>query len=226
MSIVKEIFMPNPFMEGDRYLLSTITTDNFPSGLAKIELTWNNYYKKKFVKMEVYAGFMGIKQYDDKSLEPFISWAICEKKAKPANHRLSDHKYLVMKHTPEYWTPHIKLELTDSAVYDIKRFKTHGESISYIRSKILDSLKKNKDFNFSTDTIEVEVLSNGKIGNVNLLADKENIKLAKYIKNQLESLPERWFPALTPAENAAGMAERSENMNFKVKVNSIIKVAL
>ncbi len=28
--------------------------------------------------MWFYAGFIGKKQYADKSLEPFISWAVCE----------------------------------------------------------------------------------------------------------------------------------------------------
>lgn len=227
MSKASEYFFPNSFMDGDRYLLSTITTDNFPSGLSKIELKWNNYITKKFVNMEVYAGFMGIKQYEDKSLEPFISWAVCEEKAKPANHQLLENKYKAMQHKPEYWIPYTEFVLTDSAIYDIKRFKTQEQSISYLRSIIRDSLNKSKSFeNFSNDTIEIEILSNGNIGNVTMLVDKENIRLSSYIKNQLESLPAKWFPALTKAENANGMAENIEDLNIKVRVNSVVKIDL
>ena len=70
--------IPNVFLNGDKFLLSTLSTDNFPSGLSKITVTWNNYLKNKVEKVEVCSGFMAIKQNADKSLEPLISWAICE----------------------------------------------------------------------------------------------------------------------------------------------------
>jgi hypothetical protein len=77
----EEKYVPNEFLDGNKYLKSKLTTDNFPSGMAQIDVLWNNFFKETSSKIEVYAGFFAIKQYSDKSLEPFISWAICDKKA-------------------------------------------------------------------------------------------------------------------------------------------------
>ena len=43
---VGEIFLPNPFINDDNYLLSTLSTDNFPSGISKVPVIWNNYFTK------------------------------------------------------------------------------------------------------------------------------------------------------------------------------------
>lgn len=77
----EEKYVPNEFLEGDKYLHAKLSTDNFPSGMAQIDVLWNNYFKNVTSKIEVYAGFFAIKQYSDKTLEPFISWAICDKNA-------------------------------------------------------------------------------------------------------------------------------------------------
>lgn len=77
----EEKYVPNQFLEGDKYLHAKLTTDDFPSGMAQIDVLWNNYFKNVSSKIEVYAGFFAIKQYSDKTLEPFISWAICDKNA-------------------------------------------------------------------------------------------------------------------------------------------------
>jgi len=78
---VEEKYVPNEFLEGNKCLQSKLTTDNFPSGMAQIDVLWNNHFKNISSKIEVYAGFFAIKQYPDKTLEPFISWAVCDKNA-------------------------------------------------------------------------------------------------------------------------------------------------
>jgi len=77
----EEKYVPNEFLDGNKYLQSKLTTDDFPSGMAQIDVLWNNHFKNVSSKIEVYAGFFAIKQYSDKTLEPFISWVICEKNA-------------------------------------------------------------------------------------------------------------------------------------------------
>lgn len=74
-------YVPNQFLEGDKYLHAKLTTDDFPSGMVQIDVLWNNHFNNVTSKIEVYAGFFAIKQYSDKTLEPFISWAICDKNA-------------------------------------------------------------------------------------------------------------------------------------------------
>lgn len=226
---VGEIFLPNKFLDGDNYLLSTLSTDNFPSGIAKVPVTWNNYYKKITRKIEVYAGFFAIKQYPDKSLEPFISWAICEEEGKSPNHKLAKNKSRDLKHKPEYWSPHFARKFTDSAIYDIKNFKTQSNSISFIRSLILDSLQKNSTFNsadYLGDTIQIEILLNGKTNRI-FLTKSTNKELTDYIAGLIKGLPGQWYPALAHPTDVLDLWDFPEEENkIKVRANSIVKIGL
>lgn len=226
---VGEVFLPNEFIDGDQYLLSTLSTDNFPSGIAKVPVTWKNYFKNITKQIEVYAGFFAIKQYADKSLEPLISWAICEESAKAPNHILSENINLNVKHSSDYWSPHFVKYLTDSAIYDIKNFKTQYSSVTYLRTLILDSLSKNTKFkrsDYLKDTIKIEVLSNGKTGGVSLVKST-NSALTAYISGLIARLPEKWFPALAhPMDVLFLMELPEEDKDIKVRANSIVTIVL
>ena len=226
---VGEIFLPNKFIDGDNYLLSTLSTDNFPSGIAKVPVTWNNHYKNITKKIEVYAGFFAIKQYSDKSLEPFVSWAICEENAISPNHKLAKNRSRDLKHQPDYWSPHFANSITDSAIYDIKNFKTQSSSISYLRSMILDSLQKNTAFinsDYLNDTIQIEILSNGKVNEI-VMTYSTNKELKDYIEEHIKNLPEQWFPALAHPSDVLDLMDISEEANkIKVRTNSIVKIGL
>lgn len=226
---VGEVFLPNNFIDGDNYLLSTLSTDNFPSGVAKIQVTWNNYFKAITKKIEVYAGFFAIKQYSDMSLEPVISWAICEEDAKKPNYESVENSDLDLKHNPDYWSPHFATTITDTAIYDIKRFKTHSNSIAYLKQLVLDSLQTNMTFgktDYLNDTIQIEILSNGKTGGV-ILTNSTNAQLLAYITGLLKGLPEQWFPALThPADVLDLIDFPDEENNIKIRANSVVKIGL
>jgi len=226
---VGEIFLPNKFIDDDNYLLSTLSTDNFPSGIAKVPVTWNNHYKNITKKIEVYAGFFAIKQYSDKSLEPFISWAICEKEGKTPNHKLAKNKGRNLKHQSDYWSPHFAETLTDSAIYDIKNFKTQSTSLAYVKSIILDSLQNNTTFNstdYLNDTIQIEILSNGKTNRI-FMTKSTNKELTGYIEGLIKRLPEPWFPALAHPTDVLDLWDIPEEENkIKVRANSIVKIGL
>jgi len=226
---VGEIIKPNNFYEGDQYLLSTLSTDNFPSGLAKIPVTWINNLNGQTKKMEVYAGFLAIMQYEDKSLKPLVSWAICEENARNPEHTLVKENNLDLKHNPDYWSPHFATNVTDSAVYDIKKFKTHKNSIAFLRQMIVDSLQKNAAFqniNFKNDTIQVSVLSNGTVGKVTMTHCK-NERAVEYIAGLLRGLPEKWFPALAHPSSVLNLVDFSDEENrLKVRANSVVKMVL
>jgi len=226
---VGESFVPNKFIEGDRYLLSTLSTDNFPSGVAKIQVTWVNYNKGLTKKIEVYAGFLAIKQYSDKSLEPLISWVICEENAPESNHKLVENKNTESRHNPEYWSPHIANDITDKAVYNIKRFKTQSQSVEFIKRLIIDSLKSNMVFNrlnLNGDTVRLIVLSNGKIGEVSM-NNGNDVKLVGYITEIVRGLPEVWFPALAHPSDVLDIWDLTEQEDkIKVRVNSVVEIGL
>lgn len=226
---VDEIFIPNPFIDDDNYLLSTLSTDNFPSGISKVPLTWNDYFKKRTKKIEIYAGFFAIKQYPDKTLEPLISWVICDEEGKKMNHQLSEYNNRQLKDPSDYWSPHFAETLVDSAIYDIRKFKTQSASIDYVRSVILDALSKNKNFksdDYLNDTIQVEILSNGKVAKVKMMKS-ENKQLENYIAKLIKELPKPWFPALAhPVDVLEIIDFTEEEENVKIRVNSVVKIAL
>jgi len=226
---VGENFKPNKFFEGDTYLLSTLSTDNFPSGLAKIPVTIINKTSGLSKNMEVYAGFFAIQQEKDKSLKPLVSWAICEENAKNPMHKLTKNNSISLKHSPAYWSPHFATNLTDSAVYDMKRFKTHKNSIAYLKKMLVDSLQSNvafKNLKYINETIQLTVLSNGTIGEVTMTQCK-NDQLVRYITGLLKGLPEKWFPALAHPTAVLDLTDFPEADNkIKVRVNSRVKIGL
>jgi hypothetical protein len=69
-----DIYMKEEEME---YYYTGMTSGDFNSGLAGCDFKWK-YYNQDF-NMQFLAGFVGIKQGDDMSLRPEISWFIAEK---------------------------------------------------------------------------------------------------------------------------------------------------
>lgn len=228
---VGEIVLPNPFLEGDNYLRSTLATDNFPSGIAQINVQWNNFFKQYSKNIEVYAGFFGMKQYADKSLEPFISYAICDDTARFIERKLADNYNLDLLHTENYWWPHFAEEIIDSAIYNSKVYQSQSRSMAFIRKLLLDSLNVNGTFNkqeYLQDTLQIDVLLNGTIGEVKLLHSTDP-RLANYLSSVLKQLPEPWFPALVEWQSDEMRAARDKKVKpnkIKVRANSRILIGL
>jgi len=238
VSVYKEETKPNPFWQGEKYLLSNLQTSDFPSGIAKIDIIWNNFFKDQTKVIQAFAGFFAIKQYKDRTLEPFISWAICDKSEKiaPKTNRdslnnLNAQKGDQLTHKEGEWHPKICEKLYDSAIYNSKKFKNQYESLRYIQLNLLDSLGRSadfKDFDLKQDSIAFVVLSNGKIENISLARRRTESKLLEYLSKQLKNLPERWQPAIGKAGDIfefIGDVEDKE-LNRKIKVNSLVKISL
>ncbi len=220
---VKEEYMLNPYFKESDYLLSTLSTDDFPSGIAQIDITWNDLLEDKKTPIEVYAGFMGTKQYKDKSLEPYISYAICKKNAPKiennypkANANSSIHKEY------RYWSP-TEMEagnLYKKAIYDLKKHKTYASSLSFLKSYLseIEYLKGSK--------VSFTVLTNGKITNV-LVNNKSSNKYTIKVKEKLKGLPQKWFPAIAEVGKALDYDFESELEAKKhIRVNSKVVIQL
>ncbi len=249
---MEKTYKPNPFLYKNTHLKSTLATNDFPSGLANIDLRWDDYFKNKTTHLKFYAGFMGIKQYDNKTLEPFISWAITDTFliSKREDSRYDEAMYdeatyikYIQKHKDDYWSPHFAKKVTDSAVYDIKRFKTIKASLKYIRQVILDSLQQSHlfiDTVYKNKRIAIEILSNGTVGAIHFIDSTIDIvnyaydysslmptRLELYIKHILESQPQQWFPAIAHPADILDLPDTTkEEMTLKVKANSIVTIVL
>lgn len=234
-SRVSEELKPNEFLQGDRYLLSTLSTDNFPSGIASIPVTWEDYFNNTTRKMEVFAGFMTIRQYPDKSLQPDITWAVCDADAPPVKEEGFSSGWQAMEHDPGDWVPRVVEVPEKPAVYDIKRFKTSAPSLIFVSKIIRDSLVRHPEFPsalYTGDTLQVLVLSNGKVAEAHLKQHTGHPELEAFITRVIRHLPNAWFPALDKLVNVLDVMDDEvssdgEPLHEKlIKANSRVNVVL
>lgn len=229
IELSSEIFVPNPFYEDDNYLTSTLSTDNFPASMVTVPLTWLNLFKDEKTEMELYAGFFAIKQYDDLSLEPLISWAICKKNAPKPNHIFPYEKHPSFPHQQKYWSPRFAEKLLMPAIYDIQQFKTYRESMKHIRQVLLDSLANNPLFpvaDYKNKTLQLEILSNGTVAKVKLLGSK-NKALVSNLSKLVKNLPASWAPALARPADVLHLMNVPETVKkMQIRVNSKVGIRL
>jgi hypothetical protein len=229
---VQENYHPNQYLTGDCYLLSTLETDNFPSGLSQIEMIYINHFKDEIKALNVFAGFFAVKQYEDKTLEPYISWAVSDKSKHNRKEIRDSFKYSQLS-PYKYWAPHVvsqKEDLLAPAIYDSKHYPTQDASLEYIKQYLEEKIRGNsafiqKDFYFP-DSLSFVVLSSGKITDVKL--DGNNKELETFIEKQLAALPALWQPAVSYLEDvlldAIDVDEKGKTI--KINVNSKIKLGI
>lgn len=201
-------YRKNPFLKGSEYRLSDLQTKDFPTGIASADIKWENHLSKKVTDMEFTAGFMGIKQYNDFTLEPSITWAISDKAAEPVIISPNMESIDNNPHTStELWSPLIsKSAPSKEAIYLPSRFKNSKESHEFVRSALLKKLAREKCIG---DSIDFVVMDNGEIAQVNFYSrslqsydhnalpsqSKGEKAVAKRIENILRNMPGKWQPA-------------------------------
>lgn len=225
------VYRLNPYLHGNDYKLSTLGTESFPSGLSQIDIKWINYFNRTTKKMEAYSGFFGVKQSQDKTLEPFISWLVCKKDTSKVKMDVSDVLSLSPKHhnDPQLWSPRICNEYTDSAIYDIKRFKSQQASLLFIRNELNQNKEKYQQLNnidLSGDTLRFVITCDGSVAQIKLKGrNTENKKLIDFFERELTTLPESWMPALAHPDKVLDYFDFSEEeLKLKVKANSELEI--
>lgn len=218
-------YEPNPFLYGSTHLLSTLSTDDFPSGISKVKIVWNNYFNNTTQNVVAYSGFLAIEQFEDKSLKPLIGWAL----GKHTNQNIykgesvSRRTELKQVHKDIFWTPRIITRLTDSAFYNPKKFKTRSESTEFVKNYISEQLEKS---NFQTsllkgDTLQIVVLQNGEVHQA-IWFQQNDEKLNQETLKILRRMPGSWFPAVAYPEEAMMLMlfPKEKEKKYKIKVNS------
>lgn len=206
--VYRKGYRKNPFLYGNDYRLSNLQTEDFPTGIASAEIKWENHLTEKVTDMEFTAGFMGIKQYADFTLEPSITWAISDKAAKVSTLSPDIQSIDNNLHTSaELWSPVI-CESTPlkEAIYLPSRFTNAKESHEYVRSALLKELAKERCIG---DSIDFVVMDNGEITQVSFYSrslqtydhnalpakSKGEKAIAKHIESILKKMPGKWQPA-------------------------------
>jgi len=223
-----EVYSPNEYLGGYNYLRSKITTKNFPDGVSVIDLKWINYFKGDTTDMEIYGGIFGVKQYQDLSLEPIISWAICKKNApKTENKYYRSHKNSSLSKAKDYWSPEIKKTPTKPAIYNPKRNKTAERSSQNLKAKLIGAVSRNNEIPKATlegVIVNILVLSNGTVNSVDVKHCKDEKLKSLIIKTIMDDNSE-WQPAL---QDPKGLHPSQSPYNYNgqglVKINSYFTI--
>jgi hypothetical protein len=121
------VYKKNEFLKDNDFYFSTLSTDNFPTGISQIDITWKDDLNDTIIPIEIYAGFFGISQNKGKSLEPVIGWAGCYKSNELPENQSFDQDYVEQEHPNKFWSTKIIKEITDSAIYNPKVNATQTE---------------------------------------------------------------------------------------------------
>ena len=107
---------------------------------------------------------------------------------------------------------------------------TQAEGVAVIRAMLLDSLARSpllRQRNFSSDTLEFVIFSNGAAGEFSLKGPGSDKTVAGYLGNLISRLPEKWFPALAHPDDVMDLLDfPAEQNKIKIRANSVVKIRL
>lgn len=229
MDRANKTYRPNKFIYGNDYRKSTLSLNAFPGGISEVDLLWKNYFTNTTSEMILYAGFFGAIQNQDKSLEPYISWAVANKKNSEINAHFWNKRDENMVHKDNYWSPRFAKNPKHPAIYFASKFQTQAQSLSYIKELILDSLAKNpstKGISTTGLTVTIEIFYTGQLGEivVNGTTEQQNI-LKEPILGMIRSLPESWTSAQSEVSSVIRLMEAPEGEELIIDVNSTVMLA-
>ena len=76
ITVRKIKYKQNPFLNKKVTSSNNLTSKYFPSSILKVPFTWHNFSNDQTDSLFFWSGIWGTKQYGDKTLEPFVSWAL------------------------------------------------------------------------------------------------------------------------------------------------------
>ncbi|NDV69535.1 DUF4419 domain-containing protein [Dysgonomonas sp. 25] len=244
-------YIPNRFLEGDAYLISRIRTENIPDGNARIDVTICDYTGTRLGMRYVFGGFMGLKQYNNKAIEPFISWVICREEKKGKGKKEEDMtsngdearpvrmtRASMFSPNPRdsssnwddwmSWSPSV-----EQPVYDKGRFETQEESLNYIKDYLETAIRKNTAFKEELQKeIEVEfvIRTTGKMDAIGIRHNNVSKALRDFIKKKLKELPGEWTVGVESYKrylNRGSHIVTIEGMkDYNIQVNTAINITI
>lgn len=188
----KWYFEPNPYFEGELHFLSTLEKRSFPGGISNTEIIWINHLAQSVDTLTISAGFMGIRQYADYSLEPVITWAVSKKSSESIWRDL--HAWSEKK--PEHDIGVVPgVEKPDSglgSIYCPEMNKTQMEGNEMLKNYLQSELKNLFQANGETDSIRIDfvVTYSGTIAEVQC----SKVKYLAKVSELLSNLPCGWRP--------------------------------
>lgn len=218
MSKIEYKYVRNEYLEGDKYLYSKLNREDFPNYKSEAPILWINHFKNERTNMFLYSGIMGMKQYPDGSLMPYVTWAICSEKEDDAKRVWSGHKRI--EHLDIEWMPSIvpKRFLSSEALYPIEKEIDHQNSILKFQEQLNSNFRFDKDM--ESDSLQIYILANGKP-----IVFCENQKLAHQIQDWINQKGIKWIPAYAKLGDMRLLMEPKDPEKM-IPVNSELKVMI
>lgn len=219
-------YIPNKYYDGENYRLSTLSTENFPSGYAKVDVKWSNQLKTpaELTDLEVYAGFAGLKQDSvTLALEPIITWAICKKNAPAATAPDLDRGESRLKHTPDRWLSAVadKADMLPVYGYD-KTTRTYAQGMKKLETFLRDTIAKMIPPAISTApyfSFDFIVTWAGTVTDVKVSGGRATKEQEAQLKHLLTHLPEPWKPAARNEYDIGEEVPALYRVNYRVHVS-------
>ncbi len=194
----KKTYYRNPFIAGNDHLLSDISTFDFPKGYVSVPFVWTEFRPKTkdFVKheLELNAGFLGIDQGSDLTLQPFISWVITQANGEQPEFIRWDweeEEDSTLSHSQSYWWPGVLQEAQELPLYDPENNSDYGSGIAALTSQL-------KQAGFDTGGASSITIVSCHDGSTLLREIKGPLKKKEAdLRNYLAVLKKQWKPART-----------------------------
>lgn len=188
-------FYRNPFIVGNKHLLSDISTYDLPKGYVNVPFTWKEIRPQHNDVVEhhlmLHAGFFGIQQ-EGIHVQPFISWCITnQERAAPEDIRWRSYHESdpSIAHKEIYWIPGVQEEVKVLPVFDPSENHSYDEGIKAFKQL----LKSNGFDGKGSTTLKLVVAWDGSLifEQVTGALKTKEVKLREFIALQKSM----WKPA-------------------------------
>lgn len=219
-------YIPNKYYDGENYRLSTLSTEHFPSGYAKVDVQWSNHFKNpaETADMEIYAGFFALRQDSATlALEPLITWAVSRKGAKKTGAPDLDRGTSRLKHTPDRWLSEIAAKPDALPVYGPDaQTRSYTQGLKKLETFLRDTIAKlippaiTTAPYFSFDFI---VTWGGTVTDVKVHGGRATREQEAQLKHLLTHLPLPWKPAERKEYDIDDDAGSMFRVNYRVHLS-------
>lgn len=209
----KKTYYRNPYIEGKKYLLSQISTFDFPKGYVNVPFTWveerPQYGDVIEHNLELNAGFLGMEQHDDLALQPFISWCITHADGERPEFirwdwQVEKDSTINFDVNRFYWWPGTAEVADQLPIFDPKNNKDYASGITALTQQL-----KNDGFDTGgASTLELVACMDG--STIVMTVEGPLKKREAALKNYVAVLKQQWQPA------------QFEAVRFEADVDSVV----
>ncbi len=184
--VVKEYLMPNPYLQGKKYLYSNLLSSDFSMKSPGVPLKWSIEIPGKQVEirnMRIKAGFAGaVQNKEELSLSPLITWVVYDEAAPEFEYPHYGKSYERIYDLETAYYPFKWRSKPDSLpVYKPLKNFTYRQGIEALRNDLLEN-----GFNFlPKDSLEISIAWSGDVTEVkSSLSSDKNFELYKFLSSE------------------------------------------